>query len=83
MSFQHLKVGDKVTRMLAGTVPMELLVVEVLDDKVKCDTPEHFIKDGQYWEFDRDTGTEIDEDLGWGPAHGVTGSYLVDKTTVN
>ena len=27
------------------------------------------------WEFDRQTGAEIDEDLGWGPG-GVTGSFL-------
>jgi hypothetical protein len=27
------------------------------------------------WEFDRETGAEVDEELGWGPG-GVTGLYI-------
>jgi hypothetical protein len=61
-----IKIGDKVTRMLAGTVPMELLVTAVTDDTIVCGA----------WTFDRVTGVEIDEELGWGPKHGVTGSFL-------
>ena len=53
MSFRHVKVGDIVTRMLVGTIPMRLKVTEISDDRIKC---------GE-WEFDRDTGFEIDEDI--------------------
>lgn len=61
-----MQVGDIVTRMLAGTVPMELRVTEITDDKIVCG----------WWTFDKNTLGEIDEDLGW---DGVTntGSYLV------
>lgn len=63
--FQHLKIGDRVTRLLAGTIPQPLRVVEVREDRIVC---------GGGWEFDRETGAEIDDDLGWGPH--FTGSYL-------
>jgi hypothetical protein len=66
-----VKVGDKVTRMLVGTLPMELVVTEVTDDRIKCGD----------WEFDRTYGYEIDEELGWGVrgAQGFieTGSFIV------
>jgi hypothetical protein len=58
-------VGETVTRYLGGTVPMELRVTEVTKDKIVCAA----------WTFDRKTGAEIDEELGWG-VHG-TGSYIV------
>ena len=60
------KVGNKVTRMLAGTIPMILVVTEVTDDKIVCG----------WWEFDKVTGAEIDEDLDWGPPPKLTGSFL-------
>ena len=63
-SFEHVKVGDVVTRMLAGT-PMKLNVVGVTETLIDCG-----------WKFDRKTGMEVDEDLGWGPEFGITGSYL-------
>lgn len=63
-----LQPGDKVQRLLAGIVPMTLNVSHV-DDKVITCGP---------WTFDRDTGIEIDEDLGWGTAY--SGSYLVPST---
>jgi hypothetical protein len=65
--FPDVAVGDVVTRMLAGVVPMRLTVTEVTEDRIIC---------GGGWEFDRATGAEIDDDLGWGPAYGATGSYL-------
>lgn len=65
---KSLKVGDPVVRMLAGTVPMELTVKEITDNKIICGM----------WEFDKKTGVEIDEDMGWGPdTH--SGSYLQEK----
>lgn len=64
--FEHIKVGDKVTRMLAGDIPMELTVQSVTDTVIDCG-----------WEFDRKTGCEIDDFLGWGPPPKMTGSFLV------
>lgn len=58
--------GDIVTRNLAGIL-MHLKVSEVTDDLIICGA----------WTFDRKTGAEVDEDLGWGPPPQATGSYLV------
>jgi hypothetical protein len=57
-------VGDKVTRMMGGSIPMELTVTAVTEDRIICGP----------WEFDKRTGAEIDEDFGWGP--GFSGSYI-------
>jgi len=75
-NFKHVKVGDIVTRMLAGVVPCKLKVTEVTDTLIISGTEEC------NWSFDRATGAEVDEDLGWGirDANGVmspTGSYLI------
>ncbi len=64
-TFYHVSKGDEVTRMLAGVVPMKLLVTEITDTRIVCGP----------WEFDRKTGAEIDEELGWGPDT-KTGSFL-------
>lgn len=61
----QLKVGDPVVRTLAG-IPMHLKVTAITGDRIICGA----------WEFDRATGVEIDDDLGWGPAHGFSGSYI-------
>jgi hypothetical protein len=66
MSYDNITVGMQVKRILAGSIPMDLLVSEVTDTRIIC---------GPY-EFDKKTGAEIDEDLGWGPETGHTGSYL-------
>lgn len=66
--FEDVKAGDTVIRMLAGTIPMKLIVSKVDDDLIYC---------GDHgWTFDRKTGAEVDDDLGWGPAYGITGSFL-------
>jgi hypothetical protein len=65
------KVGDRVTRMLAGQIPMELEIVALDDDFIYC---------GGGWKFDRARGYEVDEELGWGkqPDGSIrTGSFLV------
>lgn len=62
--FEHIKAGDQVTRLVCGTMPMELNVTAVDDKLIHCGP----------WTFDRVTGGEIDEDLGW-TAHS-TGSVL-------
>jgi hypothetical protein len=64
--FSHLKVGDQVTRLLAGKIPMKLEVIEIKPDRIIAGL----------WEFDPVTGAEIDDDLGWGPPPKVTGSFL-------
>ena len=61
-----LKVGDFVTRLLAGELPQDLLVTAVDDKFIHCGP----------WKFCRETGAEVDEDLDWGPPPLMTGSYL-------
>jgi hypothetical protein len=63
-----IQVGDKVVRMLAGTIPMELKVTEITEDLIVCG----------WWTFDKRTGAEVDEELGWGPPpkYDHTGSYI-------
>lgn len=60
-----LKVGDRVHRWLGG-FPMSIEVTAIKGDRIVC----------ALWEFDRLTGAEIDEEIGWGPTHGITGSYI-------
>ena len=82
--FENVKVGDVVTRMLGGSVPSKHVVVEITEDRIKCDTyPAGGITDGGWWEFDRATGMEEDEGLMWGVEYGVTGSYLVESQKEN
>jgi hypothetical protein len=63
-----LKVGDTVTRMLAGKVPMQLPITAI-DDMIRCGF------DDMEWTFHRETGLEIDMRFEW---DGVTktGSFL-------
>lgn len=80
MSFEHLKVGDRVYRLLGGKVTMEMEVTEVKDEIIVCGVVTKAGKVAPFgWEFDRKTGMEEDDDLGWGVAHGATGSYLTEK----
>lgn len=62
-----IEVGDVVTRILAGEIPVKLKVTDIKDGRVICGA----------WEFDAKTGAEIDDDLGWGPPPKRTGSFLV------
>ena len=64
--FENLKVGDVVTRMLGGTIPMRLSVSAITDRIITCSA----------WQFDKASGAEIDEELGLGPLPLMTGSYL-------
>lgn len=59
-----LQVGDVVTRWLAGAVPQELKVTAI-DSLIHCGP----------WTFHRDTGAEVDAELGWDGVT-VTGSFL-------
>jgi hypothetical protein len=49
--FPTLVKGDVILRQLGGFIPMELIITEVTDDRVICGS----------WEFDRNTGIEIDD----------------------
>ena len=66
--------GDTVVRWLGGGAIRMLLQVESITEK-------RIICVGG-WEFDRATGMEIDEQLGWGP-DGVTGSYIEAPDELN
>jgi len=65
-----MKVGDEVTRMLSGYIPMQLKVTEITETEILCGPRD------VGWRFDRKTGAEIDEDLGWGPPPKITGSFI-------
>lgn len=72
-----LKVGDFVERSLGGTVPMKMKVIGI-NERIIC---VNILEEGDIdfgptdWEFHRETGAEIDEDLGWDGIT-ITGSYL-------
>ena len=63
MKLDEIKVGDTVTRMIAGSIPMVLKVTAV-DEYIHCGP----------WKFSRKTGAEIDEEIGWDES--TTGSVL-------
>ena len=64
-----LKVGDIVVRDLCGS-KMDLTVTDIDDKLIHCGA----------WTFSKETGCEVDEDLGW---DGITtsGSRIFHKTT--
>lgn len=47
-----IKKDDVIERMLGFCIPCYLIVQEVTEDRIKCG-----------WEFDRNTGLEVDEDI--------------------
>ncbi len=60
-----LQVGDIVDRIMCGTPLMRLKVTAITEDRVICGP----------WEFDKTTGGEIDEEIGWTATS--TGSFIV------
>lgn len=48
----NIKPGDLIERMLGFSIPVYLVVQEVTDDLIKAG-----------WEFDRNTGLEVDDDI--------------------
>jgi hypothetical protein len=68
-----VKIGDIVVRNLAG-VEMTLKVTALTDKYIICGGDE---KDHSGWWFDRETGIEEDEEIGWGVRFGRSGSFLV------
>lgn len=66
---KEIKIGDMITRWLAGTIEMQLRVTDITEDRIICGN-------NGGWEFDKKTGAEIDDDLGWGPPPKMTGSFI-------
>jgi hypothetical protein len=78
--FADLKVGDTVTRMLAGTVAMKMKVIKLDDDLIYCGAAQPGappVTADDCWTFDRETGVEEDPVLKWGVKYGRSGSYLM------
>lgn len=71
MRFKNVMPGDTVTRMLAGDIPMKLVVTSIDRDFIYCGVP------GVGWKFRRDNGGEVDEMLEW-DGISKTGSFLSD-----
>jgi hypothetical protein len=76
IKFGHIGVGDRVTRMLAGSIPMKLIVGKVDDDFIYTASPDGIISHEEGWKFRKDNGSEVDEDLGWDGIK-TTGSFLI------
>lgn len=77
-SFEHLKPGDKVIRILGGKVRMQMQVTMIDGNYITCAAIQK--NDTLFyggWKFNRTNGFEEDEEIGWGTKFGVTGSYLV------
>lgn len=76
-SFEFLKPGDKIKRMLGGK-PMQMIIIKVDENLITCDaiTDSGGVFRGG-WTFDRRTGAEEDHELEWGVHFGKTGSYLI------
>ncbi|MEJ8816041.1 hypothetical protein WKW77_33635 [Variovorax ureilyticus] len=73
----EVQVGDTLTRMLGGTIPMQLKVTRANERFVYCATP-----GGDEWTFERDSGVEYDSGLRWGSEFGISGSFIVEITKV-
>lgn len=81
IGFMAVKRGDRVRRMLADAVPMDLYVVRVDERLIYAALSESVSptdEEAAVWTFDRATGIEEDEDLGWGILRGVSGSRLTE-----
>ena len=72
---EKVKVGDRLTRMLGGKIPVEVIVGRIDEKFVYTSSADGVIPLEEGWKFLISTGGEVDEDLGWdGLTH--TGSYI-------
>jgi len=62
-----MKVGDTVTRMLGGVVPMRLKITEITQNHIICGA----------WVFNKHTGNEVDEDLDSPVSHLIMDERMV------
>jgi len=75
MLLKDIKVGDKLIRLLGGSVVMRVIVGSVNEKTIKCGSADGFVPWEDGWTFNRENGAEIDEDLGWDGIT-ITGSYI-------
>lgn len=75
MKIKDVKVGDKLIRLLGGKLEIPVIVGEVTDDTIKVGSEDGIIPWEEGWTFNRITGAEIDEELGWDGIT-VTGSFI-------
>lgn len=74
--FSGLKPGDQVKRVMGGAIIMLMKVEVVTEDHIFCNAVDTNFPQEEMWKFDRKTGAEEDEGLGWGVKFGITGSQL-------
>lgn len=78
-SFEHVKVGDVVSRSLGGGKPHDIIVGEIKDGIIYAGNYMVGTTKGEgAWGFRVSNGAEVDEDLGWDGIT-VTGSFLVKE----
>jgi hypothetical protein len=81
MTYRNLKAGSTVTRLLAETIAMPMRVLRVDASLIYCTPREMSLTEAigrnLIWTFDRETGAEVDDGLRWGPAYGISGSFLI------
>jgi hypothetical protein len=73
--YSNLQVGDELTRSLAGVIDMQVIVGYIDDEKFKVGSEDGTVTWQEGWTFNKKTGLEIDEDLGWDGIK-TTGSYI-------
>ena len=71
-----IEIGDKLTRMLGGTLPMEVIVGSITEDTFRVGSADGKITHDEGWIFCSRTGYEIDHRLKWGPQYGTSGSFI-------
>lgn len=72
-----LKVGDRVTRWLCGTIPMPMTVLRVTPELITCGGPEY---PGGEWDFEPKHGIEHDPYITDNLPPGAIISYIVPMT---
>lgn len=76
--FSTLKVGDHLQRSLGGSRPMWVIVGQITETTFKVGSLDGRVSWEEGWTFSKETGLEIDEDLGW-DGKTTTGSYIIDN----
>lgn len=79
----ELKIDQKLTRLLGGSIPMEVIIGEIDDETIKVGSVDGIISYTDGWTFCKKTGVEIDERFKWGPKYGQTGSYIKEIVEEN
>lgn len=62
----QLKAGDTIDRIMGPGLVVPLIISKIDEKLIHCGP----------WKFDKLSGAEVDEELGWGPEFGQTGSWI-------